>query len=185
MEGVESSEEAETEDDLETEELVEEAERAENIEKETENVDYQIIDNFTETVEEETVEEAIEEETVAEENIKKETGTETTRTGRVVRRPVRLVGNYTVALTAMEYGKLLEKIAVQEYAEGEVCAVGAGSTTGFENTNELKVLKYEAAMNGPNRVKWEKPVTEEYQRFEANKCFEVVDRKDVGSLKRS
>ena len=39
-------------------------------------------------------------------------------------------------------------------------------------------------MNGSNRVKWEKAVEEEYQRFEANKCFEVVDRKDVGSSKK-
>ena len=101
-----------------------------------------------------------------------------------MRRPVRLVENYTVALTAMEYGKLLERIAGQEYDEGEVCAVGARSTTAFENTNELKILKYEEAMNGSNRVKWEKAVEEEYQRFEANKCFDVVDRKDVGSSKK-
>ena len=57
LEGVESSEEAETEDDLEAEELVEEAKRVENVEKETANVDCQSTDNFGETVEEETVEE--------------------------------------------------------------------------------------------------------------------------------
>ena len=51
---------------------------------------------------------------------------------------------------------MLKAIAEQEYAEGEVCAVGAGSTNGFENTNELKVIKYKEAMKGPNRAKWKK-----------------------------
>ena len=89
-----------------------------------------------------------------------------------------------MALTALEYGAMLKTISELEYAEGEVCAVGAGSTNGFENTNELKVIKYEEAMKGPNRAKWEKAVEEEYQRFEANKCFQVVNRKEVGSSKK-
>ena len=70
-----------------------------------------------------------------------------------------------MGLTALKYGTMLKTITEQE------CAVGAGSTNGFENTNELKVIKYEEAMTGPNRAKWEKTVEEEYQRFEANKCF--------------
>ena len=61
-----------------------------------------------------------------------------------------------MALTALEYSAMLKTIAEQEYAEGEVCVVGAGSTNGFENTNELKVIKYKEAMKGPNRAKWKK-----------------------------
>ena len=92
--------------------------------------------------------------------MKKIAGKET-RTGEVMKKPERFVGNCTVALTAMEYGLLLGKIAGQESTEGEVWAVGAGSTTGFQNTNELKVLKYEAAMKEYNKGKWKQAMEEE------------------------
>ena len=89
-----------------------------------------------------------------------------------------------MALTALEYDTMLKTIAEQEYAEGGVYAVGAGSTNGLENTNELKVMKYEAAMEGTNKVKWEMTVQEEYHRFKGNKCFEEMRRNRVGPGKK-
>ena len=179
LEEVGASIEAETEDDMELEELIVEAQMNETVvDQLTEkDDDCQVPVRTPTTGEKEAVEEVIgdetvEKETVTQEITETEPGVETTRTGRVVRKPDRLVENCTMALTALEYGAMLKTISELEYAEGEVCAVGAGSTNGFENTNELKVMKYEEAMKGPNRAKWEKAVEEEYQRFEANKCFQ-------------
>jgi hypothetical protein len=36
----------------------------------------------------------------------------------------------------------------------EVAAVGAGIGGGFENTAELKPMKYNKALNGPDKAKW-------------------------------
>ena len=50
---------------------------------------------------------------------------------------------------------------------------------GFENTKELKVMKFDEDMNGKDRSKWLKVVEEEFDRFEKNRCFEPVERKDI------
>ena len=52
----------------------------------------------------------------------------TTRTGRKIRRPDRLAEQYTVALLYIEYGTMLGLLSGHEYAEGEIYAVGAGTT---------------------------------------------------------
>ena len=53
----------------------------------------------------------------------------TARTGKKIRRPDRLVEKCTVALSDIGYGTLLGLLSGHEYAEREICAVGAGTTS--------------------------------------------------------
>ena len=48
-----------------------------------------------------------------------------------------------------------------------------------KNTKELKKMKFDESMNGKDRSKWLKAVEEEVGRFEKNRCFESVERKDI------
>ena len=50
---------------------------------------------------------------------------------------------------------------------------------GFNNTKELKVTKFEEAMNGKDQIKWLKAAEKQFGRFEKNRCFEPVERKDI------
>ena len=63
----------------------------------------------------------------------------TTRTGRKIRKSDRLFKQCTVVLSDIGYGTVMGLLSGHEYIEGEICAVGAGMTGGFENTKELKV----------------------------------------------
>jgi hypothetical protein len=44
----------------------------------------------------------------------------------------------------------------------EYAAVGARLGGGFENTNELRVMKYNKAIHCPDKEKWTKAVQEEH-----------------------
>ena len=54
--------------------------------------------------------------------------------------------------------------------------MGAGTTSGFENTKKLKVLKFDEVVNGPEKSQWLKAGDEEFVRFHKNGCFEPVER---------
>jgi hypothetical protein len=53
-------------------------------------------------------------------------------------------------------------------------AVGAGIGGGFENTNELRVMKYSEAVHGPDKKKWTKAVQEEHNRMLKFGVWEAV-----------
>jgi hypothetical protein len=57
--------------------------------------------------------------------------------------------------------------------------VGAGIGGGFENKAELKVMKFDKAMSGPNKEKWEKATDEEHEHMLKHKVWKVVKRRDV------
>jgi hypothetical protein len=63
--------------------------------------------------------------------------------------------------------------------EPEFGLVGDGIGGGFENTAELKVMKFDEAMSGPNKKKWEKATDEEHDRMIKHKIRNVVKRRDV------
>ena len=117
-----------------------------------------------------------------------------TRSGRVVARPRRLIEDEIGAVAAQGYMQAAEyeiKLTNAElnyyqvmtqlpggweigtnsaneigcYAAFEFALVGAALGGGFENTNELHVLKYNEAMSGPDKIQWTKAVTEEYERM--------------------
>jgi hypothetical protein len=74
--------------------------------------------------------------------------------------------------------------AEEKFYEGmrelnEVGLVGAGVGGGFTHTSELKVLKYNEAMAGPDKKEWEKAVEEEHRKFEKYGVLKAIYVKDV------
>ena len=61
----------------------------------------------------------------------------------------------------------------------ECSAVGAGIGGGFSNTNELKVMKYNQAVNGPEGEIWKAEIINEHSRMIKNKVFTVVRKCDL------
>jgi hypothetical protein len=59
--------------------------------------------------------------------------------------------------------------------------VGAGIGGGFTNTQELKVMKYHEAINGPDGDAWKAEVKKEHGRMVHNKVFEPVSLSDLSN----
>ena len=62
---------------------------------------------------------------------------------------------------------------------GEIQAAGAGIGGGFEHTGELKVMKYEEAISGPDRDKWKKAIADEHKRMVKHKVWKTVKKADL------
>ena len=78
------------------------------------------------------------------------------------------------ALTAAEQNHYF---ALSEYLGwGEYGCVGAGIGSGILNTNELKVIGYDEAMQRKDRKQWLNSIDEEHDRMIKNK---VIKKKDV------
>ena len=106
-----------------------------------------------------------------------EDGNYVTRYGREVK-PVERYGDLAaMSLTQAEYGYQvnLREIAKIEF---EVAGVGAGLGGGFENTRQLKPMKYHEAMNADN-VGWTKAVEEEHERMIKNNVWTPVKLQDL------
>ena len=63
---------------------------------------------------------------------------------------------------------------LQELKNIEFGCVGAGLGGGFQDTHELHVMKYDKAMNSPDREHWNKAVEEEHDRMKKHTVFEPV-----------
>jgi hypothetical protein len=50
---------------------------------------------------------------------------------------------------------------------------------GFENTMELKPMKYKEAINGPDRKAWEKEIENEHVRMVKNNAWEPVKKSSL------
>ena len=61
----------------------------------------------------------------------------------------------------------------------ETCMVGAATIGGFDNTAELKPMKYDEAMNTKDAEGWKVAVKEEWERFGKYNVFQPVKREDV------
>ena len=61
----------------------------------------------------------------------------------------------------------------------EYLGVGAGIDGGFENTEELKPMKYKKAISGPDGEAWKVEILSEYKRMVTNNIFEAVNSKDL------
>ena len=57
--------------------------------------------------------------------------------------------------------------------------IGAGVGGGFENTKELRVMKYDKAVNGPDQVAWKAEVKKEHQQMVSNVVFEAFKMADL------
>ncbi len=54
-------------------------------------------------------------------------------------------------------------LAMHHMQSTEFANVGAGIGDGFKNTNELKVMNYKEAVNGPDGKHWKAEVETKYQ----------------------
>ena len=50
---------------------------------------------------------------------------------------------------------------------------------GFDNTSELKVMKFNDAINGPDSNKKKKDIENEHKRMVINGVWEPLDKKDL------
>lgn len=57
--------------------------------------------------------------------------------------------------------------------------MGASIGGGFQNTRELRVMKYNEALLSDDKKNWMKAVEEEYQHIVKSNVFKVVDRCDL------
>ncbi len=59
--------------------------------------------------------------------------------------------------------------------------VGAGVGGGFTSTNELRVMKYHEALNGPDGKRWKAKVKTEHERMVKSDVFEEVKLSELPS----
>ena len=98
-----------------------------------------------------------------------------TTSGRISRQPARLIEEMgETALTAAEQNYYF---ALSEYLE--YGCVGAGIGSGIANTNELKVIGYDEAMQRKDKNEWMGSINEKHDRMLKNKVWMVVKKKDV------
>jgi hypothetical protein len=103
--------------------------------------------------------------------------TQTTRSGRQVRLPEAMFDYETGFFTAPEerYNERMKQINELSFCglSEEIMAVG---TTGsnFNNTAELKPMKFDEAMATKDRDGWVKAVEDEYERFNKSHVFKVM-----------
>ena len=98
-----------------------------------------------------------------------------TTSGRISRQPTRLIKEMgETALTAAEQNYYF---ALSEYLEYGY--VGASIGSGIANTNELKVIGYDEAMQRKDKNEWVISINEEHDRMMKNKGWMVVKKNDV------
>ena len=67
----------------------------------------------------------------------------------------------------------------------EYSNVGADVGRGFENTNELKPMKYKQAISGLDAKEWRAEIDNEHDRMVKNSVFEPIKRKNLPPGKKS
>jgi hypothetical protein len=82
-----------------------------------------------------------------------------------------------VVLTPAEEKFYAEMRGLNEYQD--LGLIGAGIGGGFVHTSELKVMKYNEAMAGPNKKEWEKAVKEVHNKFKQYGVFETIKVDDI------
>ena len=85
-----------------------------------------------------------------------------------------VASNYFISLAEIEEDKVLG-FAIVKHDFVEYTNVGAGVGGGFENTAELKPMKYEQAINGPGAEAWKAEIENEHDRMVKNKVFQEVN----------
>ena len=63
----------------------------------------------------------------------------------------------------------------------EIIGVGAGIGGGFKNTKELRVMKYDEAMETKDRKEWQEAINDEYNRMITKRVWKPVRRSEVPS----
>ena len=87
--------------------------------------------------------------------------------------------NYFACLDEYDDEEVMLMTEVSNMAIDEISCVGAGLGGGFDNTSELRVMKYEEAINGPDGEAWKAEVEKEHGRMVKNKAWVAVDKADL------
>ena len=93
------------------------------------------------------------------------------------------VSNYQICLTDAEvkYYEAMKELEEVHSDAHEFGFVGAGLGGGFENTAELHVMKYDAAMKTKDAAAWKVAVDEEHDRMVNNNVWKPIDRAEIPS----
>jgi hypothetical protein len=81
-----------------------------------------------------------------------------------------------------KYLKAMDDIDGTDFGDedaNEYAAVGAGLGGGFMNTAELRPMKYNEALHGPDQKKWETAIDEEHNQMIKFGVWEAVRRRDL------
>lgn len=99
-------------------------------------------------------------------------------TGKSVSFKLGAVQNYFASLAELDNDEVHLDLEVSNgYVEYH--NVGAGVGGGFENTNQLKPMKYDEAVSGPDGEEWREEIENEHNRMLKNKVFDVVERSEL------
>ena len=77
------------------------------------------------------------------------------------------------------YPKEITLASVHHKMHVEVANVGAGAGGGFTNAQELQVMTYNKAINGPDSEQWKVEFDSEYRQMLNNKVFKTVRIDDL------
>jgi len=120
--------------------------------------------------------------------VDKLTARPTTRSGRLIQQAPEWIRatrnasdvtiNYFASLAEIEEDEVIG-ISMIENECDEYANVGAGVGGGFENTAELKPLKYDQAINGPDTEACKAEIDNEHDRMVKNKVFQVMQCDDL------
>jgi hypothetical protein len=124
-----------------------------------------------------------------------DTPAESTRLGRTITRPSRLIEEsgaimpdlesgleqYEIRLTRAEeqYYEAMLVLQEGEFVPDEVNCVGAGIGGGFFNTKELHVMKSKQAMESKDAKQWERSVDEEHDRMIKHCVWQAILKRDI------
>jgi histone deacetylase 1/2 len=86
---------------------------------------------------------------------------------------------YELTTPEVNYNAAMIDLQETEFIPNEVCCVGAGIGGGFENTNELKVMKFKEAMQTNDAGKWQTAVDEEHDRMTKHSVWQAILRRDL------
>ena len=87
--------------------------------------------------------------------------------------------NYFAQLTELDNDEVEQELALASLVRSELSCVGAGVGGGFASTEELKPMKYDQAINGPDGEAWKEEIEHEYERMEKHGVFQAIDRSDL------
>jgi hypothetical protein len=88
-----------------------------------------------------------------------------------------------------KYLKAMEEIDATDFGNSdedayEYAAVGAGLGGGFTNTAELRPMKYNEALHGPDQEKWQTAVDEEHNRMIKFGVWEAIRQRNLKSASK-
>ena len=95
--------------------------------------------------------------------------------------PARLIEDEEFSNSVLSKAEINYYLSMKEIGliAQETGYVGAASTTGFENTSELRPITYEEAMSGPDKEQWKLAIRKEYDIMRKYGVFKIVPNSEL------